>query len=152
MNFISSTPVHSSPHPSIPTLHPCNLPTKRKQKQKTQNKTTKQENKQTKATHLTVQALVCLCVTQYNLLLKKLYLQVFTAMSHSPGSRPLPAATLSILDLHQDSSEISYCCPVSLRFCSFGSAGLALSHAPADPRGGRCWGRPTQNPRSGIRR
>lgn len=32
----------------------------------------------------------------------------------------------------------SHCCPVSWRFCSFGSTGLAPLHAPAVYRCGRC--------------
>lgn len=34
-----------------------------------------------------------------------------------------------MLDSHQDFSRLSYCCPVSWRFCSFGTAGLAF-HKP----------------------
>jgi hypothetical protein len=44
------------------------------------------------------------------------------------GSRPLAFATLSMLDPHQDSSQLSCCCPVSWRACSFSSAGPAPSY------------------------
>lgn len=40
-------------------------------------------------------------------------------------------------------------CPVSWSSCSFGSAGLTPSRAPAVHRRGRCWGGPTQSPGSG---
>ena len=68
------------------------------------------------------------------------FLQMFIAVSHLSGSRPLASATLSILNPHWDSSQISCCCPVSQRSCSFGSVGLAPSPALADGRWGRCWG------------
>jgi hypothetical protein len=50
-------------------------------------------------------------VTQNVLLSKQLCLQMVTAMSHRSGSRPLASATLSILDAHWNSSQISCCCP-----------------------------------------
>jgi hypothetical protein len=100
-----------------------------------------------------MEAVVCQCVTQYILLSTHLYLQMFIAVSHwSVWGLWLLLHYQSWIFTGTNSSQISCCCPVSRRLCSFGSAGLALSHAPADPRGGRCWGRPTQNPRSGIRR
>jgi hypothetical protein len=63
--------------------------------------------------------------------------------------KPLTSATLSVLDPHRDSSLISCYCPVSWRFCSFESEELALSCTPTDNRWGKCWGGPTQCPRSG---
>lgn len=62
------------------------------------------------------------------LLFVDLYLQMFFAKSHGSGSWPLVSATLLMLGPHWDSSWISYCCPVSRRFCSFGSAGLTPAH------------------------
>jgi hypothetical protein len=46
------------------------------------------------------------------------------------GPRLLASATLSVLDSHWDSSQIS-CCPVSWRSCRLGSVEPALSHVPA---------------------
>ena len=83
-----------------------------------------------------------MCHRVYTLLPKQLYLQMFIAMSHWSGSRPLDSATLSILDPHQDSSWISCCCPVPWRSCSFGSIVPTLSHAPTVHRWGRCWAVP----------
>lgn len=52
----------------------------------------------------------------------------------------------SVLCPHQDSSLISCCCPVSWRFCSFGSIG---PHALAPHRWGGCWGGLTKSTGSG---
>jgi hypothetical protein len=46
------------------------------------------------------------CVIQHTLLSTHLYLQMFIAMSHLSGSRPLASAMLSILDPHWKSSWI----------------------------------------------
>jgi hypothetical protein len=46
------------------------------------------------------------CVPQYTLLSTLPYMQMFIAMSHWSGSRPLASVTLSILDPHQGSSHI----------------------------------------------
>lgn len=46
------------------------------------------------------------CVPQYIPLSTHLHLQMFIAMSHWSGSRPLASVTLSILDPHQGSSHI----------------------------------------------
>lgn len=70
--------------------------------------------------------------------------RAFTALSHWSGSEPLPSATPSILDPHQDFSQMSCCCPESWRYCSYGSTELASSHDPAAHRRGRCWGGPTK--------
>lgn len=80
---------------------------------------------------------VCHSVSpQYSPLSKHLYLQMFAAMSHWPVLRSLASATSSTLDPQWDSSQIACACPVSWRSCSFGSAGLALSLAPAVHRDG----------------
>ena len=89
------------------------------------------------------------CVPQYIPLSTHLYLQMFIAMSHWSGLRPLASATLSILDPYWDSSQISCCCPVSWSSCVSGPAGWAPSLAPAVHRWGGCWGGPTQSPGSG---
>jgi hypothetical protein len=44
----------------------------------------------------------------------------------------LASATLSILDPPKDPSQISFCCPVLWRSCSFGSVGLVVFSAPTD--------------------
>ena len=46
------------------------------------------------------------CVPQYTLLSTYLHSQIFVAMSHWSGSRPLVSATPSILDPHWDSTWI----------------------------------------------
>ena len=56
-------------------------------------------------------------------------------MSHWSGLRPLASATLLILSPHWDTSWIC-CCPVSWRFYSIISAGVATSHTPTVHRGG----------------
>ena len=48
-------------------------------------------------------------------------LPMFIAITCWSGTRSLVSATRLILDPHWDSSWISCCCPVSWRFCSFGS-------------------------------
>lgn len=55
------------------------------------------------------------------------------------GSRPLTSATLSVLDSHQNSSQIFCSCPISWRTCIFGSARPAPSTVH---RWGNCWGAP----------
>ena len=61
------------------------------------------------------------CVTLYTTIYPSIHTSSLIATSHWSGSRPLASATPSILDPHQDSSQISCCCPVSWRPCSFGS-------------------------------
>ena len=78
-----------------------------------------------------------------------IYLEMFIAVSHLSILRPLASVALLILEPHQDSSQLSRCCLVSWRFCSFEFAGPALSCAPEDHRWDRCWGGPTQSPGSG---
>lgn len=73
--------------------------------------------KKKKKSHLG-KCIVSQCVPLYTLLSTPLYLQVFIT-------------TLSILHLYQDCSWISCCCSVLWKFCSFESAVLALSCAPA---------------------
>ena len=63
--------------------------------------------------------------------------------------RFLASVMTSILDPHQDSSQLSCCCPVSWRSCSFGTEGPASSHVPPVCRWCRFWGGPTQHPGSG---
>jgi hypothetical protein len=90
------------------------------------------------------------CVPQYFPLSTHLHLQMFIAMSHWSGSRPLASLTPSILDAHPDSSQLSCCCSVSWRSCSFGTAGLALAWFPIIYKWYRCWGGTTQSPGSGL--
>lgn len=109
------------------TVCSCNLPSKRKQKNKQTNKS------QWK--------LLCVMVCHtVNPFVQQLHLQMLHAMSHWTGSRPLPSDTLSILDPHPESSQIACRCPVC------GSAGLATSRAPTVHGWGRCWVGPTQSP------
>ena len=61
-------------------------------------------NKTKYRNHLIMKAVVCLCVPQYIPLSTHLHLQMFIAMSHWSGSRPLASATLSIVDPHLYSS------------------------------------------------
>lgn len=70
------------------------------------------------------------------------------AKSHFYDLKPVISATHSLLGPYCDFSYISRCCPVLKRFWSFGSIGLAPSHAPAYHRWGVCWGGPTNNPAS----
>ena len=70
------------------------------------------------------------CVPQYIPLSTHLHLQTFIEVSYWSGSRSLASVTPSILDPHWDSSQLSCCCPLSWRSCSFGTVGLALSWVP----------------------
>jgi hypothetical protein len=81
------------------------------------------------------------CVTEYK--------EMFVGMSYWSGSRPLASATLSVLDPHWESSQISCCCLVSWRSCSFNSSGTAPSQAPDVHRWDRYWSGPTLSPGSG---
>lgn len=65
-----------------------------------------------------------LCVMVYHPLypFAQITLLMFTAMSLLSGLRILVSATLSILELCHDSSQLSCFCPVSWSSCSFGSA------------------------------
>ena len=62
------------------------------------------------------------CVPQYTPLSTHLHLQMFIAMTPWSGMRPLASATLSVLEPRWNSSHVPYCCPVSWRFYSFGTA------------------------------
>lgn len=53
------------------------------------------------------------------------------------GPRPLASGTSPILNLHQISSQISYCCPESWRFYNNVSEGPLST--PSAHRWGRCW-------------
>jgi hypothetical protein len=99
--------------------------------------------------HLMLEAVVCHCVPLYIPLSTYLYLQMFIALSPWSGWRSLASVTLSILDPHQDSSRLSFCWSVPLRFCSLGSAGLALSSIPTILRWYRFWSGLTQSSGSG---
>lgn len=55
---------------------------------------------------------VMLCHIVKILLSKQLHLQMFAAMSHWTGLRPLASDTLSILDPHPESSRIACYCPM----------------------------------------
>jgi hypothetical protein len=85
------------------------------------------------------------CVPQFTLLSTLLCLQMFIAMTHLSGVRPLASASLSILDPRWDSSRIHCCCPVSWRSCSFEPVGPAPSCTPAVHWWGTCWDEPFQN-------
>lgn len=63
------------------------------------------------------------------------------------GSSPLASGTPSVLDMHLN-SWTSCSCPESDRSCSYCSTGPGPTCAPAGHRWGRCWGVPTQRPRS----
>lgn len=69
------------------------------------------------------------CVTRSTLLSKQLPLKMFTKVSHWCGLRPLASVILSEWGPRLDSSQISYCFPVSRSSCHFGSTGLAPSYA-----------------------
>ena len=91
-------------------------------------------------------------VPQYTSLYTHLHSKVFSVINHWSGLRSLASNTLSILGLQEDSSQISCCCSVSWRSCSFGSIVLVSSHTPTVHPWVRCWGRPTLNPGSGPER
>lgn len=65
------------------------------------------------------------CHTAYSFVQTAFCLQMIIAISLWSGSKTLVSAILSILDPHQNSSQLS-CSPVSWKSCSFGSAELAL--------------------------
>ena len=95
--------------------------------------------KHTHTHHITSQ-----CAPQYSPLSTHLHLQMFIAMSHWSGLRPLAPATPSILD------PLRY--PVAAVLCHEDPAALdlqepALLHALVLNR----WGRPAQSPGSGPR-
>jgi hypothetical protein len=105
---------HPNPtHLPIPPSLPSTLATKK------QNKT----NKKTLA--LCGSCSVSQCITLYPFAQTSLLANVPWS-----GLRPPASAIPSILGPHWDSSWIACCCPESWRACSFGSAGLAPSHAP----------------------
>lgn len=62
-----------------------------------------------------------MCPTVYPFVHKPL-LAMFIAMTYRGF---LASATLLIVESHWNSLEISDCCPMSWRFCRFGSVGLA---------------------------
>lgn len=66
-------------------------------------------------------------VSQCTLLSQHLYLQMFIVMIHWSGLRLLASDTLSTLEPHWDSSWIFSCCPLSWRFCTFGSLPLCTA-------------------------
>lgn len=66
------------------------------------------------------------------------FLQMLIVMSYWSNSKPMASATLSVLQLHWDSSQIFCFCPVSYISCSLESVG------PVVHEYGRCRGRPTQ--------
>ena len=106
---------------------PCNLHPK-------DNKQNSNQTKPNKKPHLVMEAVVCHSVAQCSLLCIHLCLQMFIAVSHWSGLRPLASSTPSILEPHQDFSQMSCCCPASWRSNSFGATVLALSCSPADHR------------------
>jgi hypothetical protein len=89
------------------------------------------------------------CVPQYTLLSTHLCLQMFIEMTHWSGKSPLASATLSILELHRDSSQTSCCCSMSGRSRSFGSGGLATSCTLTVHLWVRCCSGPLQSLESG---
>lgn len=56
--------------------------------------------------NLIMEVAVCYAVSQYTLLPKQLYLEMFIAVSHWTGLRALASATLTILDPYQNFSWI----------------------------------------------
>ena len=102
--------------------------------------------------NLIVETLVCHSVSYSIPLLFTLCLQIIIAMTHQSGTRPLASATLSILDPHWGSSQLSCCCPVSWRSFSFGCVGPCPLCTPAVHPRVRCWGGPIQSPGSGPKR
>jgi hypothetical protein len=136
VEFTSCTPIplispslHTYPPPLKP---PLDLPTSPKQKK----------------INLIVEAVACHNV--FYSIIVCLLVQMFIAMSHWSGLRPLASATPSVLDPNQDYSQISCCWPLSWRSYKFGSVGLTPSCALTVHRQGRCWGGPTQSPGSGL--
>jgi hypothetical protein len=69
---------------------------------------------------------------------------MFITVSHCSDSKPLVSETLSLLDLHVNSSQISCCFTVPWRSCSFGSVVLAPSWALALQRWVNARVRPTE--------
>ena len=113
MTFTLQIPIpltSPSPHPHLPCL-----PLKRKKKS-------------------SCRSCVTVCPTiNHTSLLENVHCTESLVWFQASGS-----STLSILDPHRDSSQISCCCPVSQRSCSFGSAGPTPSYSPAIQRWGRC--------------
>lgn len=94
---------------------------------------------------LYIKAPVCHSVSHSIPESSQLSLQMFITVNHWSGWRPLASAALSILAPPWDSSQIACCCPVSWTSGSFGSAGPAPSHDPADDADAGQGG-PTQSP------
>ena len=103
MNFISSTQNTTLLHYQL--YLPFTLATAPKEKQKENKikiKTIKKRRKK-----IAVEAVVCHGVSHsIPYCSKQVYLQMFIAMSHWSGLRPLASAILSILDLYEKSSKI----------------------------------------------
>jgi hypothetical protein len=105
VNFMSCTPI-----PFISSFlctSPYNHPSKRKEGR-------------IKTNILVVRAAVwglqcvMVCHTLYNFLSKHLYLQIFIAMCHWSGLRPLASAILSILDPHGDPLNLLLSCVMEI--------------------------------------
>jgi hypothetical protein len=111
---------HSSPNPLIAALCSCNLPheIKHKSEQRSNNKDKAQNFSKAVVCH-SVSHSLSLCP---HIFISKCLLQWFIDLS----LRCLASVTLSILDPHQEFFQLSCWCPMSWRFCSFGT-GLTLS-------------------------
>lgn len=104
------------------------------------------QKKTNKQSILVVEAVMCPPVYPFAtyLLLANVYCNAWSS------SKPLASATSSILEPHLDFSGFSYCCTVSRRSYSFGSAGPGVSHASVVHRWGRFRGGPIQSSGSGL--
>lgn len=111
-NTIRWTPLTS---PSlVPTVYPCNLPLPNREKNK-----------------LIVEAMVCHRVSHSILFSPQIFsCKCSFAMTCWSGTRPLASGTLSIPELHWDSSWLSCCCLESCRSCSFACIKLVPSCTP----------------------
>lgn len=117
-------------------------PTKNLIKETNQNKTSKQKANKNKAKKKNPLHffLVALAATGHHIVysfVQSAFEQMFIAMSHWSGARPLVSGTASSLDLHQNSFAIPRGCPESWRHCKYRSRRPVLSPAPTGPRWGR---------------
>lgn len=94
-----------------------------------------------------MEAVVCQCVPQYNLMFTLLCLQMFIAMTWS-ATRSLATATLSILNRQWDCLGYPVVALCHRGHCTFGYVGLVPSCTPVVHQWGRCWGGSIQSPGS----
>jgi hypothetical protein len=98
----------STSHPLMSTSQSCNLtPPKKKPNWKYRK-------------HLIMEAVMSHCVPQYIPLSTHLHLQMFIVMIHQFDSRSMASETPSVLDSHQESSQLSCCCLVLWKPCRTG--------------------------------